>query len=127
MSDIFQLALFMFQRNKRMFGNLLGTLQKFRQDETKIKDREQKKRKIEEKIEEKSVKEREDAKLKKKELFTEREKKKHELKVLEVKVFEFKGKYTVSENRTSLDFRQSITVGFTNSLDFRWKFFQNVT
>ena len=63
---------------------MVGTLQKFRQDESKIKDREQKKRKIEEKIEEKSVKEREDAKLKKRELFTEREKKKHEVKVLEV-------------------------------------------
>ena len=66
---------------------MVGTLQKFRQDESKIKDREQKKRKIEEKIEEKSVKEREDAKLKKRELFTEREKKKHEVKVLEVKHF----------------------------------------
>jgi hypothetical protein len=72
-----------------MFGNLLGTLQRFKQDENKIKDREQKKRKIEEKIEEKTVKEREEAKKKKFELFTEREKKKHELKILEVSCFVF--------------------------------------
>merc|ERR1712062_640094 len=38
------------QRNKRMFGSILGTLQKFRADETKDKDREQKRRKIETKI-----------------------------------------------------------------------------
>ena len=81
----------MFQRSKRMFGNLLGTLQRFKQDENKIKDREQKKRKIEEKIEEKTVKEREDAKKKKFELFTEREKKKHELKILEVSSTTFLG------------------------------------
>jgi len=72
-----------------MFGNLLGTLQRFKQDENKIKDREQKKRKIEEKIEEKTVKEREEAKKKKFELFSEREKKKHELKILEVSCFVF--------------------------------------
>jgi pinin len=70
-----------------MFGSLLmGTLQKFRQDETKIKDRELKKREIELKIEEKTEKERDDAKRKKMELFSEREKKKHELRVLQVGV-----------------------------------------
>ena len=36
-----------------MFGNLLGTLQKFKQDETQVKVREQKKKEVEKKIEEK--------------------------------------------------------------------------
>jgi len=67
-----------------MFGNLLGTLQKFRQDENKIKDRELKKREIELKIEEKTEKEKDDAKRKKHELFTERDKQKQELRVLQV-------------------------------------------
>ena len=63
---------------------MLGTLQKFRQDENKIKDRELKKREIELKIEEKTEKEKDDAKRKKHELFTERDKQKQELRVLQV-------------------------------------------
>lgn len=68
-----------------MFGNLLGTLQRFRQDETRVKEREQKKREIEKKIDEKTEKEREEAIKQKKELFSEREKQQHEIKVLQVR------------------------------------------
>ena len=67
-----------------MFGNLLGTLQRFRQDETRVKDREMKKREIEKKIDEKTEKEREEAIKQKKELFSEREKQQHGIKVLQV-------------------------------------------
>ena len=73
-----------FQRSRRLFGSLLGTLQKFRQDENKIKDRELKKREIELKIEEKTEKEKDEAKKKKQELFHEREKQKQELRTLQV-------------------------------------------
>ena len=75
---------FLFQRNRRMFGNLLGTLQRFRQDESRVKERELKKRKVEEKIEEKTEKEKEEARNKKRELFVERKKQQHELKILQV-------------------------------------------
>ena len=73
-----------FQRNRRMFGNLLGTLQKFKQDENRVKDREQKKRDIEKKIEEKTEKEKEEAKRTKNELFSEKKKQEHEIKILQV-------------------------------------------
>ena len=76
-----------FQRSRRLFGNLLGTLQKFRQDENKSKDRELKKREIELKIEEKTEKEKDEAKKKKQELFHEREKQKQELITLQVEAF----------------------------------------
>ena len=67
-----------------MFGNLLGTLQKFKQDENRVKDREQKKRDIEKKIEEKTEKEKEEAKRTKNELFSEKKKQEHEIKILQV-------------------------------------------
>lgn len=67
-----------------MFGSILGTLQKFRADENKVKDRELKKRQIEKKIELKTEKEREDAKREKRELIENRWKGQRELKVLQV-------------------------------------------
>lgn len=69
-----------------MFGNLLGTLQKFKQDENRVKDREQKKRDIEKKIEEKTEKEKEEAKRTKNELFSEKKKQEHEIKILQVQM-----------------------------------------
>jgi len=74
------------QRNKRMFGSILGTLQKFRADETKDKDREQKRRKIETKIDQKTEKERAEAIKQKQELFEDKKKKEMEIKVLQVQM-----------------------------------------
>ena len=67
-----------------MFGSILGTLQKFRADENKDKDRELKKRKIEAKIDQKTEKEKEEAIRQKKELFDDKRKKEREIKVLQV-------------------------------------------
>ena len=67
-----------------MFGSILGTLQKFRADETKDKDREQKRRKIETKIDQKTEKERAEAIKQKQELFEDKKKKEMEIKVLQV-------------------------------------------
>lgn len=67
-----------------MFGNLLGTLQKFKQDETRVKDREMKKREIEKKIDEKTEKEKEEANRTKNELFSEKRKQQNEIKILQV-------------------------------------------
>ena len=67
-----------------MFGNLLGTLQRFRQDESRVKDRELKKREVEKKIEEKTEKEKEEARNHKRQLFGERKRQQHELKILQV-------------------------------------------
>ena len=67
-----------------MFGNLLGTLQKFKQDETRVKVREQKKKEVEKKIEEKTEKEKEEAKRTKHDLFSEKRKQQQEIKTLKV-------------------------------------------
>merc|ERR1719270_1928732 len=74
------------QRNRRMFGNLLGTLQQFKKDETRVRDREQKKREVEKKIEEKTEKEKEEAKRTKYELFSEKKKQQQELKMLQIQM-----------------------------------------
>merc|ERR1711971_747834 len=74
------------QRNRRMFGNLLGTLQKFKQDETRVTDRSQKKREVEKKIEEKTEKEKEEAKRTKYELFSEKKKQQQEIKMLQIQM-----------------------------------------
>ena len=74
------------QRNRRMFGNLLGTLQKFKQDENRVKVREQKKRDVEKKIEEKTEKEKEEAKRTKNELFSEKKKQQQEIRMLQIQM-----------------------------------------
>ena len=70
-----------------MFGNLLGTLQKFKQDETRVKVREQKKKEVEKKIEEKTEKEKEEANRTKHDLFSEKRKQQQEIKTLKVLTF----------------------------------------
>jgi len=54
------------ERNRRMFGSLLGTLQRFKKEETQLKDKEEKKAKIEKRLEEEALKEKESLVLKKK-------------------------------------------------------------
>ncbi|KAJ8968269.1 hypothetical protein NQ317_008899 [Molorchus minor] len=61
-------------RNRRMFGALLGTLQKFQQEETKLKSREDKRAQLERKIEEHEIKEKEEIKKERQELFLSRKK-----------------------------------------------------
>ncbi|XP_028409591.1 pinin-like [Dendronephthya gigantea] len=73
-------------RNKRMFGVLLGTLQKFKENSTKEAARERKRKQIEKKLEEAAIQEREQAIRKKKELFVARREQQTKLEELERKV-----------------------------------------
>ncbi|XP_017778834.1 PREDICTED: pinin isoform X2 [Nicrophorus vespilloides] len=73
-------------RNRRMFGALLGTLQKFQQEETKLKSKEDKRAQVEKKIEEIEIREKAEIKKERKELFFNRKKKQAEIKMLELKM-----------------------------------------
>ncbi|XP_044745594.1 pinin [Coccinella septempunctata] len=77
-------------RNRRMFGALLGTLQKFQQEETKLKTREEKRAQLEKKIEEHEIKEKEEIKKERQELFFNRKKKQAEIKMIELKMLRMK-------------------------------------
>lgn len=73
-------------RNRRMFGALLGTLQRFRQEETRMRDREDKRAQVEKKLEEAAKKEKEDMKKEKQELFLDRRRKQQEIRRIEFKI-----------------------------------------
>ncbi|KAK4884364.1 hypothetical protein RN001_000635 [Aquatica leii] len=73
-------------RNRRMFGALLGTLQKFQQEETKLKSKEQKRAQVEKKIEEDEIREKAEIKKERQELFFNRKQKQAEIKMIELKM-----------------------------------------
>lgn len=74
------------QRNKRMFGALLGTLQKFRQEETKLKAKEDKKAEVEARVEEARKREKEELRRERQQLFLSRKRQLAEVRVLEAKL-----------------------------------------
>jgi len=73
-------------RNKRMFGMLLGTLQKFKDDSAQKTDKDIRREEINKKLEEAEKKEKEELSLQRRELFTERRAKQAELNALQRKV-----------------------------------------
>lgn len=77
-------------RNRRMFGSLLGTLHKFCQEESRLKQKEEKKAQIEKKLEEQEMLERESLKRQRETLFIDRKRKQMEIRRLEIKMSRLK-------------------------------------
>jgi len=73
-------------RNKRMFGALVGTLQRFNKEEVKKKDVTEKQKEKLMKVEERTEKEKEEIKNRKRELFTDQKKKKQDIKILHIQM-----------------------------------------
>lgn len=69
-----------------MFGSLLGTLQKFCQEESRLKPKEDRKAQIEKKLEEQQLQERETMKRERQDLFQNRKRQQNEIKMLEMKM-----------------------------------------
>ncbi|XP_055534352.1 pinin [Wyeomyia smithii] len=77
-------------RNRRIFGSLLGTLQKFSQEESKLKSKEEKKAQIEKKLEEQQKIERENLRREKQDLFTGRKRQQLEIRAIETKMIKLR-------------------------------------
>ena len=73
-------------RNRRMFGALVGTLQKFNKEEIKKKDVTEKKKVVDLKVEEKTEKEKEEIKNRKRELFSKQKKEKKDLQIIQIQM-----------------------------------------
>ncbi|XP_049280607.1 pinin [Anopheles funestus] len=89
-------------RNRRIFGSLLGTLQKFSQEESKLKSKEEKKAMIEKKLEEQEKMERENMLKEKQCLFTDRKRQQLEIRALETKVTMLKALETWENSKRPL-------------------------
>ncbi|XP_017091639.2 pinin [Drosophila bipectinata] len=77
-------------RNRRMFGSLLGTLQKFCQEESRLKSKEDKKAEIEKKVEKQELQERALLRKERETLFLDRKRKQFEIRRLEYKMARLK-------------------------------------
>lgn len=73
-------------RNKRMFGDLIGHIQKFKREENILKDKEDKKAQIEQKIEEQAALDKIKMKQEREALIANRRRKQMEIRSLELKV-----------------------------------------
>ncbi|XP_052785984.1 pinin-like [Mya arenaria] len=73
-------------RNRRMFGMILGTLQKFKDESKESKDKEEQRVKIEKKLEEKFLQEKEEIIQERRELFLERRRKQVRIRTIEQKM-----------------------------------------
>lgn len=89
-------------RNKRMFGSLLGTLQKFKKEENFLKTKEEKKAKIEKKLEEQEQLEKIKMKEEREALIANRKRKQMEVKILETKMSKLQDLQVFEDNHKKL-------------------------
>lgn len=73
-------------RNRRMFGSLLGTLHKFSQEESRLREKEERKAQIVKKVEEQEMQVREALRREREELFHNKKQKQIDIKKLELKI-----------------------------------------
>ncbi|KAG0722467.1 Pinin [Chionoecetes opilio] len=73
-------------RNRRMFGALLGTLKRFKNDEAKQKDKEEQRQAIERKLEEKGRVEKEELRRERLQLFNQRKERQAQIRRLTIKM-----------------------------------------